>query len=408
MGDRTLLLKEDFPVFKAYPGLVYLDNSATQQKPESVLRAVDNYYRQENANPMRGLYDLSMRATEAYEGAREAVRAFINAKSVSEIIFTRNATESLNLAAYSLGRSIVGEGDEILITIAEHHSDLLPWQLLAKEKGAKLRYLECDEEGLFTEEGLRAALTDRTKIFAFTHISNVLGRINDVKGFVKLCRENGTVTVCDGAQSVAHIPVDVRDLGVDLLAFSGHKMLGPMGIGVLYGREELLEKMPPFLSGGEMIEYVSRDSATYAPLPHKFEAGTVNAGGAVGLRAAIEYINDIGFDLITRREEELTRLCFEEMSRIPFVRIMGGRRAEDHCGIITFDIEGVHPHDVAAIMDSKEIAVRAGHHCAQPLHKHLGIMSSTRVSFAFYNTEEDVMRFIAALKQVRRMMGYGE
>ncbi|MCR5143337.1 MAG: SufS family cysteine desulfurase [Ruminococcus sp.] len=400
--------KTDFPVFDVYRELAYLDNSATQQKPRQVLERVEKYYREENANPLRGLYDLSVKATDAYENARVTVQKFIGAASRREIIFTRNASESLNLIAYSWGRANIGEGDEILVAISEHHSDLLPWQLLAKEKGAVLKYLDCDISGEYTPESLKAALTPRTKVFAIAQISNVFGRLNPIKEFAAICHENGTIIVCDGAQSVPHVPVDVRDLDVDFLSFSGHKMLAPMGIGVLYGREQLLEKMPPFLSGGEMIEYVTREGATYAELPHKFEAGTVNVGGAVGLAAAIEYISEVGFDSIEQRENELTELAFAEMKKIPHVNILGADNAADHHGILTFTIDGVHPHDVAAVFDSENIAIRAGHHCAQPLHQHLGVQSTTRMSLAFYNDEQDIKRFIAALKTVRRRMGYDE
>ena len=400
--------KADFPVFDVYRELAYLDNSATQQKPRQVLERVEKYYREENANPLRGLYDLSVKATDAYENARVTVQKFIGAASRREIIFTRNASESLNLVAYSWGRANIGEGDEILVAISEHHSDLLPWQLLAKEKGAKLNYLDCGSDGQYTAESLKAALTPRTKVFAIAQISNVFGRLNPIKEFAAICHENGTLIVCDGAQSVPHVPVDVRDLDVDFLSFSGHKMLAPMGIGVLYGREELLEKMPPSLSGGEMIEYVTREGATYAELPHKFEAGTVNVGGAVGLAAAIEYISEVGFDSIEQRENELTELAFAEMKKIPHVNILGADNAADHHGILTFTIDGVHPHDVAAVFDSENIAIRAGHHCAQPLHQHLGVQSTARMSLAFYNDEQDIKRFIAALKTVRRRMGYDE
>ena len=408
MSRNILTARADFPVFEEYPGLVYLDNSATQQKPRQVLEAVRKYYSFENANPLRGLYDLSVKATDAYENARKAVRGFINAREDCEIIFTRNATESLNLVAYSYGRANVNEGDEVIVSIAEHHSNMLPWQLLCKEKGAVLKYLECDEKGEFTEEALSALLSERTKLVAVTQISNVLGRLNPIRRFAELCHRAGAVIVCDGAQSVPHIPVDVQELGVDFLAFSGHKMLAPMGIGVLYGRRELLEEMPPFLSGGEMIEYVTREGATYAPLPHKFEAGTVNVGGAVGLHAAIDYMNELGFEAIEKREAELTALMMNEMQKLPHIKIFGSDKPSDHCGIVTFEIEGVHPHDVAAIFDSDNIAVRAGHHCAQPLHKQLGVMSTTRASIAFYNTEEDVMRFVRSLGQIRRKMGYDE
>ncbi|MBR6874513.1 MAG: SufS family cysteine desulfurase [Ruminococcus sp.] len=401
-----LMSKAQFPVFQVYKELVYLDNAATTQKPLKVLEDEENYYRECNANPLRGLYDLGVRSTEAYEDARETVRRFIGAESTQEIVFTRGATEGLNLIAYSWGRANILAGDEILIAISEHHSDLLPWQALAKEKGAVLKYLECDSRGEYTPDALKAALTPRTKLFAMAQVSNVLGRLNPVAEFARICRENGTLTVCDGAQSVPHMPVNVQELGVDFLVFSGHKLMAPMGIGVLYGRRELLNSMPPFHYGGEMIEYVTRDSATFAELPHKFEAGTVNAGGAVGLAAAIDYISEIGFDRIVSRERELTELAFSEMKQIPHVNIIGSEKASEHHGILTFTIDGVHPHDIAAIFDADGIAIRAGHHCAQPLHQYLGVQSTARLSLAFYNDEEDIRRFIGTLKTIRRRMGY--
>ena len=400
--------KRDFPVFEKYPDIAYLDNSATTQKPQAVIDAVSRYYREENANPLRGLYELAVKATDAYENARIAVRNFIGAASEREIIFTRNASESLNLIAYSWGRANIREGDEILVTISEHHSNFLPWQILANEKRAKLRFLRCSEAGEYTAEALKKALTPRTKIFAIAQISNVFGRLNPIKEFAEICHKNGTLIVCDGAQSVPHIPVDVRELGVDFLAFSGHKMLAPMGIGVLYGREELLEKMPPFLYGGEMIEYVTLCGATFAELPHKFEAGTVNAGGAVGLHAAIDYINAVGFDEIERRENELTKLLVTEMQQIPHINIIGSGDPNEHHGIVTFTIDDVHPHDIAAIFDESKVCIRAGHHCAQPLHKFLNVQSTVRASAAFYNDENDVRRFIDCLKTIRRRMGYSD
>ena len=400
-------LKKDFPILNKYKNLVYLDNAATTQKPKAVLDRATEYYNAENANPLRGLYDLSVKATDAYENAREAVKDFIGAKSKREIVFTRNATESLNLIAQSYGRADITEGDEILIAVSEHHSDLLPWQQLAREKGAKLNFLECDEYGEYTVQALEAALTPKTKLFAIAQVSNVFGRVNPIKEFAEIAHKNGTLIVCDGAQSVPHMPANVNDLDVDFLVFSGHKMLAPMGIGVLYGREELLEKMPPFLYGGEMIEYVTRESATFAELPHKFEAGTVNVGGAAGLHAAIDYYNSIGFDEIVKRERELTELAFEKMKAIPHVNIIGSQNAAEHEGIITFTIDGVHPHDIAAVFDSEDVAIRAGHHCAQPLHQFLNIQSSARMSLAFYNDEQDIERFIAVLKKVRGKMGYG-
>ena len=400
-------IRKDFPVLQN-PNLIYLDNSATSQKPYDVIRAVTDFYEKCNANPLRGLYELAQTATEKYEASREKVRRFIHAKSTEEIIFTRNATESLNLVAYSYGTMALKPGDEILVSIMEHHSDMLPWQQAAQRTGAVVKYLECDQQGKITEEKLRDAITDRTKIVAITQVSNVLGVKNDMKTFAKVCHEKGIVIVADGAQSVPHMPVDVQDLDVDFLAFSGHKMLGPMGIGVLYGKKEHLEKMPPFLTGGEMIESVTRDGAVFAELPHKFEAGTVNAGGAVGLAAAIDYIENIGFDKIQKREDDLTALAMQEIQKIPFVHVLGDTDPAGHHGIITFTVDGVHPHDIAAILDADHIAVRAGHHCAQPLHKHLGVMSSTRASLMFYNTEEEIFKFTESLKKIRRMMGYAE
>ena len=402
------LIRADFPFFEVHKNTAYLDNSATTQKPYSVLHAVSGYYENRNANPLRGLYQLSIAATEDYENARETVRQFINAREAAEIIFTRNATEGLNLTAYSWGMNFTGPGDEILVSIMEHHSNLLPWQQMAKRTGAKLKYLECDEKGRITEDRLRAALTPRTRLLAVTQLSNVLGAKNDIKTFARICHENGTLIVADGAQSVPHMPVDVQDLDVDFLSFSGHKMFAPMGIGVLYGKRDLLEKMPPFLYGGEMIESVSREGAVFAELPHKFEAGTVNAGGAVGLAAAIRYIQSVGFETIERRECHLCRLAFSEMQKIPHVHILGSDNADEHHGILSFTLDGVHPHDVAAVFDAAGIDVRAGHHCAQPLLKHLGHLSTTRMSISFYNTEEEIWRFIECLAGIRKKMGYDE
>lgn len=407
MTLTKLLDKSNFSVFTEFPNIAYLDNAATTQKPDTVLRAVQHYYEAENANPLRGLYELSVRATDAYENARIAVRDFIHAASKREVIFTRNATEGLNLIAYSWGRANLCAGSEILVLISEHHSNLLPWQNLSRETGARLRFLECGADGLFTPEMLKNALHPNTKIFAAAQISNVLGTLSPIREFADICHENGTLIVCDGAQSVPHIPVDVQALGVDFLAFSGHKMLAPMGIGVLWARQEILETMQPFLYGGEMIEYVTRDNATYAELPHKFEAGTVNVGGAVGLHAAIDYYNAVGFDAIAQREAELTNAIFQEMLKIPHVNIIGSQNADDHKGIISFTIDGVHPHDIAAIFDSDGVAIRAGHHCAQPLHQHLGFQSTARVSVAFYNDMQDAEKFIDTLKSVRRRMGFG-
>ena len=404
--SNSLLGKENFPVFNKYKDLVYLDNSATQQKPKRVIDTLAKYYIEQNANPLRGLYELSVKATEVYENARKSVKEFIGANSTKEIIFTRNATESLNLIAFSWGLANIDQGDEILVGISEHHSNLLPWQILAKQKGAVLKFLECDKSGKYTAKDLEKALTTRTKLFAIAQISNIFGRLNPIKEFADIAHKNGTLIVCDAAQSAAHIPIDVKELNVDFLTFSGHKMLAPMGIGVLYARQEILEKMPPFLSGGEMIEYVTREDATYAELPHKFEAGTVNAGGAAGLAAAIDYIKEIGFKTIQEREDQLTALAFDEMKKIPHVNIIGANDPEDHHGILTFTIDGVHPHDIAAIFDADNIAIRAGHHCAQPLHQYLDVQSTARMSLAFYNDEQDITRFIQTLGSIRRRMGY--
>lgn len=400
-------IRSAFPVFED-KNLVYLDNAATTQKPDCVIRAVREYYEHENANPLRGLYELSLKATDEYESARQAAADFIHAKSANEIIFTRNATESLNLVAYTWADANLRPGDEILISILEHHSNILPWQMAAKRTGAVLRYVECDDHGILTPDMVRAAMTEKTKLVAITQLSNVLGVKNDIKAFAKIAHEYGSVFVCDGAQSVPHIPVDVQDLDVDFLAFSGHKMMAPMGIGVLYGKYDLLEKMPPFLTGGEMIEYVKRQSATYAEVPHKFEAGTVNAGGAVGLHAAIDYYNSLGFDLIEDRENHLTKLCMEQLQDIPHLHILGAEDPMNHHGIVSFVIDGVHPHDIAAILDADHIDIRVGHHCAQPLHKYLGHLSSARVSLCFYNTDEEIFRLADSLKKVRGKMGYAE
>ena len=400
-------IREDFPLLKNRD-IIYLDNAATSQKPAAVLDAEKRFYEKYNANPFRGLYELSEEATECYEEARKTVADFLHASCPEEIIFTRNATESLNLAAYTLSEYLLKPGDEIIVSIMEHHSNILPWQQAAKRYGATVKYLECDMDGTIPAERLENMITPHTKIAAITQISNVLGCKNDLKTFAEICHRHGVILVGDGAQSVPHIKVDVQDLGVDFLSFSGHKMLAPMGIGALYGKMEWLEKMPPFLTGGEMIEYVTRTGATYAEVPHKFEAGTVNAAGAYALGEAIRYIEGIGFDEITKREDELTALAMEEMKKNPYVHIIGSDRPEDHHGILSFTVQDVHPHDVAAILDSDKIAVRAGHHCAQPLLAYLKTPSTTRASLAFYNTEEEVLRFTQSLKTLRRRMGYGE
>ena len=400
-------IRKDFPLLMSND-VIYLDTAATSQKPSCVLEAERTFYEKYNANPLRGLYELGEAATEKYEEARETVREFLNAREAAEIVFVRNATEGLNLVAYSLSSLVLKPGDEILVSIMEHHSNLLPWQQAAARTGAVVKYLECTEDGKYTEEAFRAALSDRTKVVAMTQVSNVLGRTAPIEKIVKLARKHGAVVVMDAAQSAPHMPINVKDLDVDFMAFSGHKLMGPMGIGVLYGKKELLEEMPPFLTGGEMIDSVSRTGAVFAPLPHKFEAGTVNAAGAWGLKAAIEYLQQIGFDEIKRREEALTSRALEGLKEIQHVHVLGSEKAEEHCGILTFTIDGVHPHDVSAILDADGIAVRAGHHCAQPLMEYLGVSSTTRASLFFYNTEEEIDAFVESMKTVRRRMGYGE
>ena len=404
-NEEIIRIRQDFPLLAQYSDTVYLDSAATSQKPAAVLDRIQSYYTEENANPLRGLYTLSLKATEAYENARKAAADFIGASAKEQIVFTRNATESLNLIAVSFGDLVLKEGDEILISILEHHSNLLPWQQAAKRNKAVLKFVECDGEGRITKEAFESALTERTKIVSMTGLSNVLGTAPDIKSFAAMAHEQGAYFVCDGAQSVPHIPVNVQDLDVDFLAFSGHKMLGPMGIGVLYGKEELLEKMPPFLYGGEMIEYVTRDSATFAELPHKFEAGTVNAEGAIGLHAAIDYYNRLGFDMIEARENELSEYAFKALTEVPYLTLLGTKDPLSHHGIFTFTLEGVHPHDISEILSADNICVRAGHHCAQPLMKFLKVNSTARASLSFYNTEEEIDRLCESLKTIRKRMG---
>lgn len=399
--------RNDFPLLMQNK-IIYIDNAATSQRPQCVIDAEGDFYKNYNANPLRGLYSLSVEATEVYENAREAVRKFIGAEKSNEIIFTRNTTESLNLVAYSYGLSNVKKGDEIVVSIMEHHSDLLPWQMVAKTCGAELKFIECAKDGSIDLEKVKELITSRTKIVAMTQVSNVLGREYPVKEIAKLAHEKGAVMVVDGAQSTPHMRVDVTDLDADFFAFSGHKLLAPMGIGVLYGKEELLDKMPPFLSGGEMIDSVTRTSAVYAELPHKFEAGTVNAAGAAGLKSAIDYIEKVGFDYIGEREIALTSRAIEKMKKIPHVNIIGSENADEHTGIVTFTIDNVHPHDISEILAADGIAVRAGHHCAQPLLTHLGLNSTARASFAFYNTEDEVDKFTDSVATIRERMGYGE
>lgn len=386
---------------------VYFDNAATSQKPKCVIDAVQEFYEKYNANVLRGLYPLSVEATERYENARKTVQRFIHAACPEEIIFTRNATESMNLVAYSYGMANLKAGDEILVSILEHHSNILPWQMVSRATGAKLVFLECEPDGTIPKEKMDEAFSEHTKLVAVTQVSNVLGCVNDIPELVKRARACGAVILMDAAQSAPHMPIDVQKLDVDFVAFSGHKMLAPMGIGVLYGKQELLEKMPPFLTGGEMIETVSRYDAVYAELPHKFEAGTVNAGGAVGLAAAIDYLESYGMDTLQAVEQELTAYLFRGMNAIPHVHVLGSQREDNHTGIVSFTVDQVHPHDISEVLSSDGMDIRAGHHCAQPLHDHLGIHSTARASLMFYNTKEEIDRFLESVSNIRRRMGFG-
>lgn len=401
-------IRKDFPIFSAKEneGLVYFDSAATSHRPQCVIDAVADFYKRNNANPLRGLYDLSQRATDEYESSRAAVAKFINAKRSEEVIFTRNASESLNLIAYTYGMQNVNEGDEIVVSIMEHHSNILPWQMVCNAKKAKLVWLECDKETGIIPESEYSKITNKTKIVAITYVSNVLGIQNPIKQIAEIAHKNGAVIVVDGAQAVPHMKVDVQNIDADFLVFSGHKMLAPMGIGAVYGKIEILEKMNPFLRGGEMIEYVTRDGATFAEVPHKFEAGTVNASGAVGLKAACEYLSKIGFDYIHETEQSLTKLLFEEMKNIPHVHLIGNPNYSKHSGIVTFTIDDVHPHDIASLLDSEKIAIRAGHHCAQPLGAYLNVPATARASLYFYNTEDEVKIFLEKIAKIRSWSGY--
>lgn len=400
--------QKEFPILQRKMNgqpLVYLDNGATTQKPEKVVQALCNYYGGCNANPHRGAYELSVQATGIYEKARAHAQRFIHAGKPEEIVFTKNATEALNLVAYSYGLPFVGPGDEIVITVTEHHSNLVPWQMVAKQKQASLKYIYLEQDGNLSEEDMETKITERTKVVAVTHVSNVLGLVNDVRRVADKAHSVGAVCVVDGSQSAPHMAVDVQRLGADFFAFSGHKLLSPMGIGVLYGREALLEKMPPFLRGGDMIEYVEEQDASFAELPAKFEAGTQNVGGAAGLDAAMEYLESFTFSKIRKIEQDLLDYALPRLRELPFIELYGcDSRRDNKTGIITFNVKGVHPHDVATILDAQGVAIRAGHHCAQPLMRYLGQNATCRASFYLYNTKEDIERWIAALHEVRKVM----
>ncbi|UOB21089.1 cysteine desulfurase [Macrococcus armenti] len=401
-------IRNDFPILSEVINdrpLVYLDSSATSQKPKCVIDKTVEYYTHMNANVHRGVHTLGTRATDGYEGARETVRNFINAKYFEEIIFTRGTTTAINLVAHSFGDLVVESGDEILITEMEHHANLVPWQQLAKRKGAILKYIPLNADGTISIESVEASLSDKTKIVSMTHVSNVLGTINDIKAITEKVHARGAYMVVDGAQSIPHMKVDVQDLGCDFFAFSGHKMCGPTGIGALYGKKALLDKMEPIEFGGDMIDFVGLQDSTWTELPTKFEAGTPLIAEAVGLAEAIKYLEAIGMDNILEYEHELTAYAYEQMSAIEGLEIYGPT-ADKRAGLITFNLEGVHPHDLATALDSHGIAVRAGHHCAQPLMKWLGQSSTARASFYIYNTKEEIDQLVTSLKETKEFFSY--
>ena len=395
-------IKKDFPILNN-DKIVYLDSGATTQKPTKVINEVKKFYENYNANPHRGAYTLSINATEIYENTRCKIAKFINAKYKEEIIFSKNATESLNLIAYSYGMENLKKDDEIVISIMEHHSNLVPWQKVAKYTNSKLNYMYINENFEISDEEIKEKITDKTKIVAITHVSNVLGIVNNVEKIIKYAHKKGAIVVVDASQSIPHMKIDVQNQDADFLVFSGHKMLAPLGIGVLYGKKEILNKMNPFLMGGDMIEYVYEQKTTFAPLPNKFEAGTQNVEGVVGLGAAIDYIQEIGYDNIQKIEEEVVSYAIEELSKLDYLDLYLTPNKENHLGVISFNIKGVHPHDVASILDSKGVCIRSGNHCAQPLMRFLNIDSTCRASFYLYNTKEDVDRLVLALNEAYSM-----
>lgn len=398
-------IREQFPILhqevNGHP-LVYLDSSATSQKPISVIESVDEYYRSVNSNVHRGVHTLGTRATDLYEGAREKVRQFLNARSTSEIIFNRGTTVGLNLVAHSYARSMLSSGDEIVITQMEHHSNIIPWQQAAKATGATLKYIPLEIDGTVTLENVRQTVTSNTKIVAIGHVSNVLGTIHPIKEIAKIAHEHGAIVVVDGAQGIPHLKVDVQELDCDFYAFSGHKMCAPTGIGVLYGKKELLEKMEPIEYGGEMIDFVDLYESTWKELPWKFEGGTPIIAGAIGLGAAIDFLSEIGLERITEHEEKLVDYALAKLRSINDLTIYG---PEKRAALVTFNLGDVHPHDVATVLDAEGIAVRAGHHCAQPLMKWLNVSATARASFYLYNTTEDVDRLVEGLLKAKEYFG---
>ncbi len=401
-------VRKDFPILEREirPGvrLTYLDSTATSQKPVSVLRAMDDYYRHSNANIHRGVHTLAEEATALYEAAREKIARFINAASARQIVYTRNTTESINLIAYSWARANLIQGDLVLLTEMEHHSNLVPWQMLQAERGIELDFIPVTEDGLLDLEAYNTLLSRRPKLVSFTHMSNVLGTINPAAEIIHLAHDAGAITLVDGAQSVPHLTVDVQALDADFYAFSAHKMCGPTGIGALYGKVVLLESMPPFLGGGDMIKEVKLRSFRPNTLPHKFEAGTPAIAEAVGFGAAVDYLTSLGMDNIAAHEHEITEYALERLEEIPGVKLFGPS-ADKKGGVAAFTLEGVHPHDVAQILDRDGIAIRAGHHCAQPLHEKFGIPATSRASFYLYNTKDEVDLLVNGIYKVKEMFG---
>ncbi|MEN0697441.1 cysteine desulfurase [Listeria monocytogenes] len=401
-------IRADFPILAQEINekpLAYLDNAATSQKPKQVIEALTHYYEFDNANVHRGVHTLAARATDAYESARGKVAKFIHAREVAEIIFTRGTTSAINLVVDSYAEANIEAGDEIVISYLEHHSNLIPWQQLAKRKGAVLKYIELEEDGTISVEQAKKAIGEKTKIVALAHVSNVLGTITPIKEIAAIAHQFGAVILVDGAQAVPHMEVDVVDLDADFYAFSGHKMMAPTGIGALYGKRELLDAMEPTEFGGEMIDFVELYDSTWKELPWKFEAGTPIIGGAIALGAAIDYLAEVGLANIHAHEQALASYAIEEMSKIEGITIYGPKDASKRCGLVTFNIEGAHPHDIATILDEDGIAIRAGHHCAQPLMKWLDVSSTARVSFYIYNTKEEIDALIDGLKLTKEYFG---
>ena len=399
-----VMVRREFPTLEqAVNGrpLVYLDNAATSQKPKVVLDALRSYYEDDNSNVHRGIHELSRRATVAYEESRAKVASWVGANEPSEIVWTRGTTEAINLVSSAWGLDNVGEGDEILISVLEHHSNIIPWQLLARRTGAVIKYIELDEQGRWILDELPHLLTDRTKIVAISHVSNALGTVNPVKRVAAAAHEVGALVLVDGAQGAVHMKVDVKDLGVDYYAFSGHKMCGPTGIGALWARRDLLDSMEPYQGGGEMIHFVGRDESSWATVPHKFEAGTPNIAGAIGMGAAIDFLSEVGMDAIAEHEHKILGYALERMNKVDGICIYGPQSPDEHSALISFTLGDAHPHDISTILDSEGIAVRAGHHCAQLAMQHFGISATARASIYLYNTESDIDRLIEGLEQVR-------